>query len=100
MRLLLDPPIPILILLPLLLTYYPRFQTLQDMVNMDIRFNYFNAYRKEEVYNNNNRVNSYGGNDYWESAVFAPQVVLQDLVKIFHPELMADHSFVYYKHLE
>ncbi len=75
-------------------------ETLQDMVNADIRFNYFNAYRKQEVYNNNNRVNSFGGNDYWESAVFAPQVVLQDLVKIFHPELMVDHSFVYYKHLE
>ena len=75
-------------------------ETLQDMVNVDIRFNYFNAYRREEVYNNNNRVNSFGGNDYWESAVFAPQIVLQDLVKIFHPELMVHHSFVYYKHLE
>ena len=74
-------------------------QNLQEMVNTDIRFNYFNAFRIENVYNNNNRVNSAGGNDYWESAVFAPQVVLKDLVKIFHPELMLNHSFVYYKHL-
>jgi iron complex transport system substrate-binding protein len=39
-----------------------------------------------------------GGNDYWESAVVNPDIVLRDLIKIFHPELV-EEPFVYYKQL-
>lgn len=51
------------------------------------------------VYNNNARTNAAGGNDYFESAVVHPDLVLRDLVKIFHPELVSE-EFVYYKRLE
>ncbi len=51
------------------------------------------------VYNNNARTNAAGGNDYFESAVVHPDLVLRDLVKIFHPELVGE-EFVYYKRLE
>lgn len=51
------------------------------------------------VYNNNRRVNASGGNDYYESAVVNPDVLLRDLVKILHPELV-DEDFVYYKQLK
>lgn len=51
------------------------------------------------VYNNNLRTNSAGGNDYYESAVVNPDLVLRDLVKIFHPELI-EEDFVYYKQLK
>ena len=37
-------------------------------------------------------------NDYWESAVVNPDIVLRDLIKIFHPELV-EEPFVYYKQL-
>jgi iron complex transport system substrate-binding protein len=40
-----------------------------------------------------------GGSDYFESAVLNPDRVLVDLVKIFHPELLADRSFTYYKNV-
>ena len=36
---------------------------------------------------------------YYESAVVNPDLVLRDLVKIFHPELVAE-DFVYYKQLK
>ncbi len=51
------------------------------------------------VYNNNVRTNAAGGNDYYESAVVSPHIVLRDLVKIFHPELVED-DFVYYQQLK
>ena len=51
------------------------------------------------VYNNNRRTNAAGGNDYWESGVVHPDLVLRDLVKIFHPELV-EEPFVYYKQLK
>ncbi len=52
-----------------------------------------------EVYNSNKRLNPSGGDDYWESGVVNPDVVLRDLITIFHPEMGAD-SLVYYKKLQ
>ena len=52
-----------------------------------------------DVYNNNACTNAAGGNDYFESAVVHPDLLLRDLVKIFHPELV-EEDFVYYKRLK
>ena len=57
------------------------------------------CFRNGYVYNNNARTNAAGGNDYYESAVVNPDLVLRDLVKIFHPELV-EEEFVYYKRLK
>lgn len=50
------------------------------------------------VYNNTLRSNDAGGNDFYESAIVNPDLILRDLIKIFHPELIND-EFVYYKQL-
>lgn len=52
------------------------------------------------VYNNTLRVNAGGGNDFYESGIMHPDLVLRDLVKIFHPELVADEPFTYYTKLD
>ncbi len=57
------------------------------------------CFRNGYVWNNNLRTNTAGGNDYYESAVVNPDLVLRDLVKIFHPELI-EEDFVYYKQLK
>ena len=51
------------------------------------------------VFNSDKRSQPAGGNDYWESGVMNPDLVLRDLIKIFHPELIAE-EFVYYRQLE
>jgi len=66
----------------------------------DHKLSEFTAYKTGNLFNNNNRVNANGGNDYWESGIVNPQVVLQDLAKIFHPSFMQEHQFYYYKHLD
>lgn len=63
------------------------------------KFSDIRCFRSGRVYNNNARTNAAGGNDYWESAVVNPDLVLRDLVKIFHPELVGE-DFVYYKQLK
>lgn len=55
--------------------------------------------KEGRVYNNILRTNAASGNDYFESGVVRPDLVLRDLIKIFHPDLVAD-DFVYYKRLE
>ncbi len=51
------------------------------------------------VFNNTLRMNPSGGNDFYESAVVCPDILLRDLVKIFHPELVKE-DFVYYRQLK
>ncbi len=53
-----------------------------------------------QVYNTTLRTTDGGGNDYWESGIVNPDLVLADMVKIFHPSLADDIEFTYYKRLE
>lgn len=73
---------------------------IDDALATDERYADFAALKNQSMYNNNARVNENGGNDYWESGVANPHLVLADLIKIFHPELVSDHEFVYYRQLD
>ena len=73
--------------------------TLDELKAACPKFTDTRCFRNGYVYNNNARTNAAGGNDYYESAVVRPDLVLRDLVKIFHPELVAE-DFVYYKQLK
>lgn len=52
----------------------------------------------DRVFNSTLRSTPGGGNDYWESGIVNPDLVLRDLMKIFHPELVSE-PFVYYENL-
>jgi len=73
--------------------------SLADLKAMDARYADFAAFQKGNVWNNDARTTANGGNDYYESAVAHPEVVLADLIKIFHPDLLPDHELVYYRQL-
>lgn len=53
-----------------------------------------------DVYNNNNRLSPGGGNDFWETALMRPDLLIQDFVRIFHPLLLPNHDLAWYKELE
>lgn len=74
--------------------------SLADLAATDERFAEFAAFQNGNVYNNDARVNESGGNDYYEGGAANPQWVLADLIKIFHPELLPEHEFVYYRLVE
>lgn len=73
--------------------------SLSGLVASDPRFAAIPAVSNGNVWNNDRRVSPTGGNDYFESAVIRPQAVLEDLIAIFHPELLPGHEFVYYRKL-
>lgn len=74
--------------------------SLTDVTKDDERYTKFAAFQNGAIYNNNARLNENGGNDYWESGVAYPDIVLADLITIFHPELLPDHKLYYYRKLE
>lgn len=73
--------------------------TLDDALGADSRLADLAAYQSGNVYNNNARLNENGGNDYWESGLANPDVILADLIAILHPELLPEHELVYYRQL-
>ena len=72
-------------------------EDLLHISGLDQRFASLPAVASGGVWNNNLRMSPGGGNDYFESAILHPDKVLTDLVKIFHPALLADKTFTYYK---
>ena len=70
-----------------------------DIAAQDVRYTYFKPYKTNTIYNFNKKVNELGSNDYWESGVVNPHIVLSDLIKILHPKLLPGHQLVYYKQI-
>lgn len=75
------------------------FNSVKEVTNVDAKLKAFKSVKTGNMYNNNLKVNTANGNDYWESGVINPHLVLADLIKIFHPSLI-EHELVYYKRLE
>ena len=73
--------------------------SLKDVLNEDQRLQRVRPFIENQVFNNNALTSPMGGNDFWESGIIRPHIILKDLIKIFHPELLPNHSLVYYKKL-
>lgn len=71
----------------------------EAILTVDARLKHFKPIKNRKVFNNNAIMNKTGGNDYWESGITHPQMILKDLVRIFHPEVLPDHKLVYYKNI-
>jgi iron complex transport system substrate-binding protein len=74
--------------------------SLADIRLLDDRLGDLESLRRGNVFNNDARISEGGGNDYWESGTVRPDLVLADLISVFHPELLPDHSYVYYRKLK
>jgi len=74
--------------------------SIKELLSTDSRFSSFPQVNKKAIYNNNLAVSFGGGNDYWERGVVRPDLILSDLVKIFHPEYDNDKTFYFYKKIE
>lgn len=74
-------------------------ETIEDLGS----FQSFPAVRQHKVYNNTKRCNPNGGNDFYESGVLLPHLILQDLQTILHPPVRMGDTvppLIFYKPLE
>ncbi|MDB4062287.1 ABC transporter substrate-binding protein [Vicingaceae bacterium] len=72
-----------------------RLASKGDLSNSNIVFEQFSSFRNQNIYTNYKRSNKFGGNDYWEMGVVRPDLILSDLVSIFHNH--ANDSLIFYK---
>lgn len=73
--------------------------SLEDIRSVDDRLAELPLISKGLVYNNNKRINNYGGNDYWESGALNPHIILKDMARIINPDLFPEHELIYYNRL-
>ena len=72
-------------------------KTKQELLDKDQRYADFKAFKANNVFTHNKRQAANGANDYWESGAVNPHLVLADLIKILHPELLPQHELIYYQ---
>lgn len=73
--------------------------TLAEVKTMVPKFTDTPPFVNGMIFNNNLRSTPDGGNDYYESGIVHPDLMLRDLIKIFHPELVSE-DFIYHKQLK
>ncbi len=76
-----------------------RRNSLKEVSAVDTRIARIKAFNKGAVYRNDRRKVKGGGNDHWESGIVHPELILADLLQIFHPDLMPEPELHYYRKL-
>lgn len=76
------------------------FNTKEEMLIADGRYSDFQPFIENNVYNYSKKRSSTGAYDFFESAYARPDLVLGDLIKILHPELLPDYETVYFEQLK
>ena len=76
------------------------FHSLDHLLSEDERYHNFKAVNAGQIYTPTARMNGMGGNDYYESGIVRPDLVLKDFVKIVNPEVIPEHQLRYYRRLD
>ena len=69
--------------------------SLDALMQMDSRHNLFRSAREGRVFGFHARTLPDGANDFWESAVARPDLVLKDLIWALHPNLLPEYQPTY-----
>ena len=77
-----------------------QFSNYQQMVDVSRAYTQFNAFQNKQVYSFSSLKGETGGVIYYELAPNRPDLVLKDLVKILHPDLLPDWELYFFRALE
>jgi len=76
------------------------FKSTDELINADSKHSLFRPVVLKQVYNFNKRLLPSTANDFWESGVARPDLVLADVIAILHPEILPGYKFVYAEKLQ
>ncbi len=77
-----------------------QFSTLSEMKKANIHYEKFDAFKNQKVYSFNAKKGKTGGILYYELAPNRPDIVLKDIVKILHPELLVGYEPFFFENLK
>lgn len=77
-----------------------QFTSLAEMTASNPHYGQFRAFREKNVYSFSSRKGKTGGVIYYELAPNRPDLVLKDIVKILHPELLPGYRMYFFEKLK
>lgn len=82
------------------LNLFINLNSKKELLAYDERYTMFKAFKLGHLYNNNKIANGKGYSAYWESGISNPDELLQDIIRILHPDLLPQGPLKYYKKIE
>lgn len=76
------------------------FSSLQQLNESNPHYKQFDAFKNKKVYSYAINKGAKGGIVYFELSPSRPDLVLKDLIKILHPELLPNHKLFFFQKLE
>lgn len=76
------------------------YNSLESLAKANPHYTEFKAFEKKQIYSFVNTQGKTGGITYFEMGTARPDLVLKDLIKISHPELLQDYDLYFFKRLE
>lgn len=76
------------------------YDSLEAIEKANTHYTKFKAFKTKNVYSFVNKTGTTGGVLYYELGIARPDLVLKDLIKICHPELLSDYETFFFKRLE
>ena len=76
------------------------FSSLQEMENSNVYYKQFEAFKNKKVYSFASKKGKTGGVLFYELSGNRPDLVLKDIIKIVHPELLPNYELFFYSKLK
>ena len=76
------------------------FPNVQTMGRNEPRYQNFQAWKSGQIYTYTAKKGATGGLEYFELGYVRPDLILKDLIKILHPELLPEYELYFYQKLE
>jgi iron complex transport system substrate-binding protein len=78
---------------------FGSFKKLEEIKATEERYTLFKPFKEQQVYSYDARKGAKGGSEFLELGYLRPDLILKDLVKIAHPELMPSYDLFFHKKL-
>ncbi|UGS24521.1 ABC transporter substrate-binding protein [Flavobacterium channae] len=77
-----------------------QFTSIQEILDNNPNYIHFKAVKNKNVYSFSTKKGKTGGVIYYELAQNRPDLVLKDIVKILHPEVLPDYELYFFEKLK
>jgi iron complex transport system substrate-binding protein len=77
-----------------------QFTSYEELKNASPHYTRLEAYQNRNIYTFSSEKGETGGVIFYELAPMRPDLVLRDLISIFHPDLLPDYKTTFYKPLK
>lgn len=77
-----------------------EYNSLSQMINSNPHYKRFKSVKNGEIYSFSSKKGATGGTLFYEIAPNRPDLVLKDMIKILHPELLPQHQLHFFEKLK